>query len=314
MFLFLPVRHYGELTLDGRAYGPLLDSLRGVRWPSKYRTASGAPGAHKSSQRGVSGEFTEYRLYRQGDDPRTLDWKLLARSDRAFVRITDDRTLITTWLVVDASASMNYPLEPQHHLSKWQMACSVAVGLGAVVHASNDPVGMITSGANGLHCYQPRSRGGVIQELISTLANTTCGGSSELVSALQTVSPRSRVVLITDCLGDLQDTLRHASTLIAAGIQFECVHIIAYEELHPPVDAHVVHDPEDKEGIADKQANQKALVLSQETRDEYLRNFSIFCDKTREQWRSIGAGYTRIVTADDPGRAVRAVISGTGSC
>ena len=75
-------------------YGPLLDALRGVRWPARRAVAAAPAGAHRSKQRGTAGEFTEYRLYRQGDDPRALDWKLLARSDRAFVRLSDDRALL----------------------------------------------------------------------------------------------------------------------------------------------------------------------------------------------------------------------------
>ena len=84
----------------------MLDALRGVRWPARRPVAAGLPGAHRSRQRGTSGEFTEYRLYRQGDDPRRLDWKLLARSDRAFVRLTDDR--------VNTSISMKNSLNQQN--------------------------------------------------------------------------------------------------------------------------------------------------------------------------------------------------------
>src|SRR5947209_960068 len=81
------------------SYGELLDALRGVTWPARRTIRGPAAGTHPSRQRGVSPEFTEYRPYRQGDDPRRLDWKLLARTDRAFLRITNDRATLGTVLV-----------------------------------------------------------------------------------------------------------------------------------------------------------------------------------------------------------------------
>src|SRR3990172_6521269 len=90
-------------------YGALLDALRGVTWPARRAALAGTAGSHRSRLHGLSAEFTEYRPYRQGDDPRRLDWKLLARTDRAYLRLTNDRATLGTLLVVDASASMAYP-------------------------------------------------------------------------------------------------------------------------------------------------------------------------------------------------------------
>ena len=56
--------------------------------------ADAIAGTHHSKQRGTSAEFTEYRLYRQGDDPRRIDWRLLARSDRAYIRLATDRAIM----------------------------------------------------------------------------------------------------------------------------------------------------------------------------------------------------------------------------
>ena len=63
------------------SYGPLLDALRGARWPARRAVAAALPGAHRSRQRGTSGEFTEYRVYRQGDDLVLLAKELLPLHD-----------------------------------------------------------------------------------------------------------------------------------------------------------------------------------------------------------------------------------------
>src|SRR5918912_411906 len=114
----------------------LLDALRGLTWPARGTVRGATAGTHRSRMRGLSPEFTEYRPFRQGDDARRLDWKLLARTDRAYLRITRDRATLGTVVIVDASASMAFPVET---LAKWGQACRLAVGLLAVAHAAGDP-------------------------------------------------------------------------------------------------------------------------------------------------------------------------------
>src|SRR3954469_21402500 len=118
--------------------GQLLDDVRGVHWPSRRAVAGGPAGTHHSKLRGTSAEFTEYRLYRQGDDPRRIDWRLLARSDRAYIRLANDRALLPTTIVLDTSASMAFPVATR---DKWRLAQELTIGLAAVAHAHGDPVG-----------------------------------------------------------------------------------------------------------------------------------------------------------------------------
>src|SRR4029077_3015568 len=106
------------------SYGALLDAVRGVHWPARHAVTSAIAGVHHSRQRGTSAEFTEYRLYRQGDDPRRIDWKLLARSDRAYIRLATDRAILPTTIVLDSSASMAFPLVTRR---KWQCAKELAI-------------------------------------------------------------------------------------------------------------------------------------------------------------------------------------------
>ena len=123
--------------------GSLLDAVRGVKWPALRAVTGALPGAHQSRMRGSAPELSEYRAYRQGDDPRRIDWRLLARSDRAYIRLAEDRSVVQTIVVVDATASMAFPVES---LAKWRTACDIAVGLAAVAHSARDPVGVIIVG------------------------------------------------------------------------------------------------------------------------------------------------------------------------
>src|SRR5258708_9343297 len=90
-------------------YGSLLDAVRGVRWPAARRVGGATLGAHPSQLRGNSSEFSEFRPYRQGDDPRRVDWRLLARSDRAYVRLPPARATLRASMLAAAAASLAVP-------------------------------------------------------------------------------------------------------------------------------------------------------------------------------------------------------------
>lgn len=308
------------------AYGPLLDALRGVRWPARRAVLRGAPGSHRSRQRGSGGEFTEYRLYRQGDDPRTLDWKLLARSDRPFVRLSDDRAVLPTWLLVDGSASMAYPGavgEATREGSKWWCAKQLAVGLAAVVHAAGDPVGVIAVHADGVLRLPPRTRRGTIGAIADGLDGCAPGGEGALRDALAPLVAAGtgavRLVCITDALHgaprEHEALLRVIASPQVSGALAECVHVVAATELDPPVGMHRVHDPEDRVRADD--APMRALSAT--TRAEYRAAFDAFRDDVAKRWRAFGAGYTEVVTRDgltrdaqaaEMARAVRAIVRG----
>src|SRR5215467_11853211 len=65
-------------------------------------------GMHRSPYHGFSVEFTEYRQYTPGDDPRYLDWRVFARSDRYFIKKFEDETNLRAHLLVDQSRSMDF--------------------------------------------------------------------------------------------------------------------------------------------------------------------------------------------------------------
>lgn len=281
-------------------YGPLLDALRGVRWPARRAVGAAPPGTHRSSQKGTAGEFTEYRLYRQGDDPRALDWRLLARSDRAFVRLSDDRALLSTWLVVDGSAGMAFP-DGTAARSKFACAKQVAVGLAAVAHASSDPVGLLVVHGGGVQRVPPRTRRGTVAEIARVLDAVQPGGSTALAPSLALLPTHARLVVITDCLGDADAMLKVAAAHLVAGALIECVHVVADEELVPPSGTHLVHAPV---------AEPDRRVLAPAGVAAYRARFDAFRRDLATRWRGVGAGYTEVTTGADAARAVRAIVMG----
>jgi uncharacterized protein (DUF58 family) len=276
-------------------YGGILDALRGVRWVARRAVAAGAPGAHRSRRRGTAVEFTEYRAYRQGDDPRRLDWKLLARTDKAFVRLTDDHAVLPTTIVVDASASMAFPVAT---LGKWRLACELAVGLTAVAQASGDPVGLrVVTGSTVLAEVRRTTRRGIVGLAADTLRRITPGGRASAAPHAHS-RDTGRVIFVSDFLDGDDAYLADARAALAARGEAYAIHVVAREELDPPTRALLVNDPE------------HPIVrrpLMQETRSAYLANFAAWRGEIQHAWLGTGASYTMVATDEPAARAIRRI-------
>lgn len=266
-------------------YGALLDAVRGVRWPARRPVSAGAPGAHAARSRGVAPEFAEYRPYRQGDDPKRLDWKLLARSDRAFIRLAPDHAVLGTTFLVDATASMDFG-------QKWLAARRLAVGLAAAAHAGGDPVGLTLVGAGVARRLEPRTRQGVVGDIARLLDATSPSGSTAMTDAVATSAPRC--VVITDCLGDFDALQGALARHIVQGGEAYLVHIVAAQELEPGDGAMLATDPEDER-------TQRPLFGA--TLDGYRERFAAFRAEVARRMRREGV-HCFEVRDDEPAEAV----------
>jgi uncharacterized protein (DUF58 family) len=268
-------------------YAALLDQVRGIRWPARSAVRGGIPGAHTSRLRGISAEFTEYRPYRQGDDPRRVDWKLFARSDRAYIRLSNDRAILPTMIVLDASASMAFPVAAN---AKWGLAAQLGVGFGAVARNSGDPVGLVIAGEEPL-MLAPRMRRSVTQEIIRAVSAALPGGSTPLAPSVSIAAQSGgRLVIVTDFLGDAEELLAVASRWVAAGREVHAVHVISPEELDPSRESLTVVDPE---------APGLRRALTSGTRDSYMAAFGAWRDRIAHDFSDAGVAYATAVVGEE---------------
>src|SRR5687768_7817524 len=268
-------------------YAALLDQVRGIRWPARSAVRGGIPGAHTSRLRGISAEFTEYRPYRQGDDPRRVDWKLFARSDRAYIRLSNDRAILPTMIVLDASASMAFPIATN---AKWSLAAQLGVGLGAVARNSGDPVGLVIAGEEPL-MLAPRMRRSVTHEIIRAVSAARPGGNTPLSPSVSIAAQSGgRIVIVTDFLGDAAELLTVSSRWVAAGREVHMVHVIAAEEIDPPRDAAMVSDPE---------ASDVRRALTNDTRDAYITAYAAWRDRIAHDFTEAGVAYSTALVGDE---------------
>src|SRR5215470_16027467 len=87
-------------------------------------------GERRSTKRGTSIEFADYRNYTRGDDLRRVDWNIFARLERPFVKLFEEEEDLSVHLLLDASASMDWPMESEFAQQKFVFARRILAGLG----------------------------------------------------------------------------------------------------------------------------------------------------------------------------------------
>ena len=143
----------------------------------RYVLAGLGHGIHVGRERGAGIEFSEYRAYAPGDEWRRVDWKLLARADRYYVREAERDSHVAVWLWLDASASMAEPSRSVAGLDKLQYARAVLACIAAIAQRQGDAFGLIVCGGDRVK-FTPAARGPQqMQRILAQLSRTEAQGS-----------------------------------------------------------------------------------------------------------------------------------------
>ncbi len=121
---------------------PLLAAAGQLTLAARRLVAGAVAGLHPSLHPGRSREFSQYRAYQPGDEPRHIDWKLFARSDRFFLREGDVDTRVAIALVLDATASMQHRGGCDDDPPKFDRARALAAAFALVAEAQGDPMAL----------------------------------------------------------------------------------------------------------------------------------------------------------------------------
>ena len=188
-------------------------------------------GVHPSRLPGPGLEFSQYRSYQPGDDPRRVDWKLYARSDRYFVREAEIETSVTLRLLVDASASMT---QEDSGLSKFDYARFAAAALALLAHRQGDAVGLWALRGGAIHTTPPRRHHHHLHHLLHTLETLEPGGAWpgwDQLERLLVTSGRGLVVILSDLHERHQEITTVAAKLAALRQEVLVFHLVGRVEL-----------------------------------------------------------------------------------
>lgn len=239
--------------------------LRGLRIGSRRTSALRGGGQHRSRDKGAGLEFSQYRGYEHGDEPRRIDWKLYARSDRFFVREAERDSPLAVWIVLDASASMAQADEGGLGGSRLDAGKALAACIAEVALRQGDRVGLVALRDDAL-AFVPAAGGARQRDrLLFELQRIEAGGGvpdeSRLRPLWERIAADDLVVVIADLLDDAVPAL--ATRLAGARREVLALQLLTVAERDFPfVDGRRFRDPETGEELPGDGRALRAEFLS----------------------------------------------------
>jgi len=246
-------------------------------------------GLHRSPYHGFSVEFTEYRQYTPGDDPRYLDWRLYARSDRYYIKKFEDETNLRCHLLVDGSRSMEYG---SLAWNKAQYAHTLAATLAYFLHQQGDAIGLLTFDETIRDYLPARHRRGHLRQLMLTLEKPAGGRATDLTAPLkrivELVRKRGLMVFISDLLAPIETLERNLGSLVASGHEVLLFHVLDPAEQKFNFDQASL--------FRDVETDRDLYIDPSAARKEYLQKLQAHTASAKQIAENLGVGYHQLVT------------------
>jgi uncharacterized protein (DUF58 family) len=258
---------------------------------ARYVVEGFISGLHRSPHLGFSTDFAEHRQYMPGDDLRHLDWKLLARTDRLYIKKYQGDTNTRVHILMDSSASMGYG---SGEVTKLHYAQYLASSLAYLCIRQHDPVGLIAFDEEVIDHVPPRSVSGHLRTVLGIIDRLVPGRGTALTDQLhrtaELITRRGIIVLISDLYDDPQQLIEGLEHLRFQGNDVIVFHLMDDQELNFNFKEPVV--------LEDSETQEQMHVMPDIVRDEYLRAVRLHTNALREGASRNRIDYELINTAE----------------
>ncbi|HET6882682.1 MAG TPA: DUF58 domain-containing protein [Pirellulales bacterium] len=270
-----------------------LTALEGLRFSTRHRIEGSYTGRHASRQLGGAGEFVDYREYSVGEDLRRLDWKVLARTGRSYVRLYQDETNLVCTLLIDVSGSMAYH-GVEMKQTKLAYAQHLASALAHVIRHGQDQVGLALAADQVREFIAPGSTSAHLAHVYDAIENIVTEPTTRMSAALgdlfTRLNRRGVLLVMSDFLwDDLDDAFASLRLFRRRYWEVILVHLIHPEEERLPQGAAFRFEGLEREGQVD--------CSPQEIGALYERRFAAHVAMIRSLALAIGCDYRRVVTS-----------------
>src|SRR3954463_5579455 len=166
------------MTFVSRYLEPaLIERLNHLQLSARQVVEGSISGLHRSPVKGASIEFRQHRFYAPGDEPRRLDWRVYARTDRPYIKEYDEETNLRCVLLLDHSGSMGYRGKAE---SKFNYATRLAVALSYLMLGQTESVGLAVCGEKMTHWLPPHAGTQQLSRIIDVLDHIAPQGKSDI--------------------------------------------------------------------------------------------------------------------------------------
>lgn len=185
-----------------------LDRLSHMRFAVSHAVEGSYAGRHRSRHKGGAAEFLEHRQYSPGDDLRRLDWKVLGRTGRPYVRLYEDETNLVATLVLDVSRSMTFGAASPRDTtgSKLDYASRLAAAIGYIIMRERDRFGLALVSSDLDAFYPPAASAAQLETVVTAIERLDVAPDTYLAPALRTLfarlGRRGLLILMSDFLDE----------------------------------------------------------------------------------------------------------------
>ncbi|MHC4695802.1 MAG: DUF58 domain-containing protein [Planctomycetota bacterium] len=253
-------------------------------------------GMHKSPYKGFSVEFASHRSYVPGDDIRHIDWRVYGKADRFFIKEYEEETNMRVHLLLDCSGSMAYPDHPHSgRMTKWDYAATLAASLAHLLIHQQDAVGLTLFDEEIRQRLPASTNRASLRTLATAIENNTPRAGTDLKNLLHhlagSIPRRGMVVLLSDLLSDVDETLTGLRRLRYRNHDVLVLHVLDHDELEFPFADRTLF-----EGMED--VDVQILTDPQSLRGSYLAALGGFLSRIRGACVDQRIDYALISTAD----------------
>lgn len=167
-------------------------------------------GLHKSPYHGFSVEFSQHRPYMQGDNLRSVDWRVFGKTEKYFIKQYEEETNLRSYIILDSSKSMSYGSEK--NISKLEYASTLVAALSYMMIKQQDAVGLTIYSDEIKKYLPPKSSNSYLQLILKELSLIESSSKTNSADALNKVAEkitrRGLVIIISDFFDDVEKTLR----------------------------------------------------------------------------------------------------------
>ena len=248
-------------------------------------------GLHKSPYHGFSIEFSEHRPYTFGDEIKFIDWKLLAKTDKLYIKQFEEETNLKSYILFDKSSSMKYGSED---LTKFEYAKTICACLSYLMIKQQDAVGLTTFDKKIDISIPPKSKVSHLNYLLQTLDNTKINGETKisyvLHSLAESIKKRGLVILISDLIDDQEDVLEGLRHFRYKGHEVILFHIIDKKEKEFNFNSPI--------NFIDLENNDMIKTDPRQIKADYKQAFVEFCENYKKECSKNSIDYIPINTSD----------------
>jgi len=263
-------------------------------------------GVHRSRAKGFSVEFEEHREYSPGDEIRRIDWKALGKFDRYFIKEYEDETNLRAYLVLDASASMDYA---SNGITKIDYGCTLTASLAYLILKQQDAAGVVTFSNRVEAFIPPRAKRDYLIQILHALENRGPAGETNVGKILEEIGSqikrRGLVILVSDLLDDPEQILKGLRLFRFKGNDVIVFHLLDQAELDLPFEGNILF--EDLEAV-----NLKVVADPRSIRNTYREVVQEFISEMRQQCHDNSIDYQLISTATPLDQALASYLSWRG--